>query len=173
MVAWWHGSPGEERSQEVQRPRERAPEGGCSATGASMSRVTRGPAGGDWWAKLGAAAVERDRRQSGGGGSTAASSFAPEDHREAAGGQNQRQHSERGTAGQWCRPRSSKKIHRRTSRRRLAAETVTAGSKGDCVRGSSVASAAARRFAGGLVRGAWRVKLAAAVSMRPSEITGT
>ena len=48
---------------------------------------------------------------------------------------------------------------------------MTAGGKGDCMRGSGVAKAAARRFAGGPVRGAWRAKLAAAASMRLSEIT--
>ena len=45
-------------------------------TGASTSRVTGGPAEGDWGAKLGAEAVERDFGQRGGGGSTAACSFA-------------------------------------------------------------------------------------------------
>ena len=45
--------------------------------------------------------------------------------------------------------------------------------EGDRVRGSGVASAAARRVAGGPARGDWRAKLAAAASIRPSEITGT
>ena len=51
--------------------------------------------------------------------------------------------------------------------------TATAGGKEYCVRGNGVASVAARRFAGGSAQGAWRAKLAAAASMRPSEITGT
>ena len=72
-VAW---QSGEKRSREVRQPREQAPEGGRGAVGASTSRVTGGPAGGDWRAKLGAGAVERDRAQSGGGGSMATSSFA-------------------------------------------------------------------------------------------------
>ena len=53
------------------------------------------------------------------------------------------------------------------------AKTGGAAGKGHFVRGSGVASAAARRVAGGPARGGWRAKLAAAANMRPSEITGT